>query len=140
MFDIKPVTSDKPTDCGATCLKMLLSYYDQDVDLDQLIEECSTKITGCTAKDLMVAGRLHGLDMRAFNTDIEGILEADRPAIIWWKYGHWVVFCGLDDDGKVVICNPDRGRYPMSKGIFKMFYTDIALFNGEPQDMPGIPK
>lgn len=136
MFDIKPVTSDKPTDCGATCLKMLLNYYGQDVDLDQLIEECNAKITGCTAKELMAAGRLHDLDMRAFKTDVEGILDADRPAIIWWKYCHWVVFCGLNDDGKVVICNPDRGRYPMSKGIFKMFYTDIALFNGVPEDLP----
>ena len=136
MFDIKPITSDKPTDCGATCLKMLLSYYDQDVDLDQLIIECNTKIIGCTAKDLMEAGKLHGLDMKAYKTDVDGILEADRPAIIWWKYGHWVVYCGLDDDGRVVVCNPDLGRYPMSRGIFKMFYTEVALFNGEPQDLP----
>lgn len=108
----------------------------EDVDLDQLIEECNTKITGCTAKELVDAGRLHELNLKAYKTDLDGILSADRPAIIWWKYSHWCVYCGLNDEGKVVICNPDRGRYSMSKGIFKMFYTDVALFNGEPQDLP----
>ena len=108
----------------------------EDVDLDQLIEECNTKITGCTAKELVDAGRLHELNLKAYKTDLDGILSADRPAIIWWEYSHWCVYCGLNDEGKVVICNPDRGRYSMSKGIFKMFYTDVALFNGEPQDLP----
>lgn len=136
MFDVTPITSRKPTDCGATCLKMLLAYYGQDVPLDQLIKECNTSMVGCTGKDLLRAGRLHGLDMKAYKTDAEGMFEADRPCIVWWMYAHWVVYCGLDEDGKVVICNPDRGRYRVSKGTFASFYTNVAISNGEIGDLP----
>ena len=60
MFDVIPVTSPRPTDCGATCMKMLLSYYGQDADLDELIRECNTSIIGCTGKDLLRGPPLSG--------------------------------------------------------------------------------
>ena len=142
MFDIVPVTSARPTDCGATCLKMLLSYYGIDVDLETLIKECNTSLTGCSGKDLIRAGKAHGLDMIAYKdgdgeggVPWKGVLYQDRPSIIWWLYEHWCVLGGLDDDGKVVIYNPDRGRYRISKGTFESFYTKVAIFNGEPHDL-----
>ena len=114
MFDVIPVTSPKPTDCGATCLNMLLAYYGVDVPLDQLIVECHTNIIGCTAKDLLRVGREHGLDMKAFQMSADELIRQDRPAIVWWRYQHFVVFCGRDENGQVVICNPDLGRYRMN--------------------------
>ena len=136
MFDVKPITSPKPTDCGATCMKMLLEYYGQDVPLETLVKECNTRIIGCTGKDLLDVGRKHGLDMKAYKMDLEGLLTSDRPAIIWWQYVHWVMYCGLDENGKVVICNPDKGRYRMSQQTFACFFTDVVLTNGEPADLP----
>lgn len=136
MFDVLPVTSPNPTDCGATCMKMLLAYYGVDVPPDDLIKECNTRIIGCTAKDLLRVGRAHGLDMKAFKMDPEELVRQDRPSIIWWKYSHFVVLCGQDDEGKVVICNPDLGRYRMSFATFASFFTEICLFNGEPSDLP----
>lgn len=137
MYDVKPVTSGRSTDCGATCLKMLLDYYGTDVPLEDLIVDCNTRLIGCTAKDVISAGRLHGLDMRAYRTDVDGILSADRPAIIWWKRKHFCIFCGIDDNGSIVICNPDRGRYRMSKSLFKAWYSGVAIFNGIPEDVEG---
>ncbi len=136
MFDVLPVTSPKPMDCGATCLKMLLAYYGQDVELDELAKKCNTRIIGCTAADINRVGLEYGLDMKAFRETAEDLMKQDRPAIIWWKYAHFVVFCGLDEDGKVVICNPDIGRYRMSKETFSCFFTEIALCNGTPEDLP----
>ena len=136
MYDVKPITSPKQVDCGPTCLKMLLAYYGQEVDLDQLIQECNTRLIGCTAKDVLRVGRDHGLDMRAYKEAAEDLLKQDRPAIIWWLYKHFCVFCGLNDEGRVVICNPDLGRYSMTPGTFASFYTGIAITNGEPQDLP----
>lgn len=136
MFDVVPVTSPRENDCGPTCLKMLLAYYGIDVPLEDLISECNTRLIGCTAKDILRVGRAHGLDnMAAFSETAEDVMTQDRLAIIWWMYNHFVVFCGIDDDGKVVICNPDRGRYRISKGVFKSLYTKIAICNGKPQDL-----
>lgn len=136
MFDIVPITSKKPTDCGATCMKMLLAYYGEDVELETLIRECDTGIMGCTAAGMKRCGKKHGLDMKAYKMDAEDVVKNDRPSIIHWKFNHWCVCCGKDDEGKVVICNPDRGRYRMSFGIFKSFYTGVSITNGEAEDLP----
>lgn len=135
MFDVYPETSPIKVDCGPTCLKMLLAYYGTEVELNTLIAECNLKLDGCTGKDLLAAGRKHGLDMRAYNMSVDVLIKQDRPSIIWWRYSHWCVFCGTDDEGKCVICNPDRGRYGIDKQSFSGFYSGIALFNGEPYDI-----
>lgn len=132
MYDVIPVMSTKSTVCGPVSLKMLLAYYGVDVELDTLIEECGVKVDGCAASDLLRVGRAHGLDMIAFKMDAEELLRQDRPAIIWWKFQHFMVFCGLNDAGDPVLCNPQRGRYPIDRGTFKALYSEIALFNGEP--------
>lgn len=136
MYDVKIVTSPVRVDCGATCLKMLLDYYGQDIPLDQLIEECGTRLIGCSAKDLKRVGNAHGMDMYVYKMDADEVIRQDRPAIVWWKYKHWVVCCGRDDNGRVIIANPDRGRYPISEDLFKSFYSGVALYNGDPVDAP----
>ena len=137
MFNVKPITTARPTDCGATCLAMLLDYYGKEYDLDALTRECHTTVAGCTAADVNRVGRAHGLDMKAWEMNAESALLNDRPAIIWWRYNHFVVLCGLDTDGKVVICNPDKGRYRVNRGTFASFFTKIALTNGEVHDLLG---
>ena len=137
VYDVTPITSPKRFDCGATCLQMLLSYYGTQVPLDQLDEELNTRLIGCSAKDIIRVGKAHGLDMMAWQEPWGDVLKQDRPSIIWWKYCHWVIVCGVDEtDGKVVICNPDKGRYKLSKSNFSCMYTGIALTNGEPADLP----
>lgn len=135
-YNVTPITSDKPFDCGPTCLQMLLAYYGTAVDLETLTRECGVTYMGCSAKDVMLVGRAHGLDMVAFNMDAAELIRQDRPAIVWWKYQHFVVFSGTDENGKVVICNPDLGRYRMTAGTFKAFYSGVSLWNGEPHDLP----
>ena len=136
MYDITPVTSTKSVVCGPASLKMLLSYYDTDVELDTLISECGVTISGCSAKDMIRVGNAHGMNMLAYNEDAEDALNADRPSIVWWKYSHFVVCCGKDENGEAVVCDPTRGRYHLSVGTFKSFYSGVSLYNGEPQDLP----
>lgn len=136
MYDVMPITSSKQVDCGPTSLKMLLAYYGEEVSLEDLIRECNTRFIGCTAKDVLRVGRDHGLDMRAYQEHAEDVIHADRPAIVWWMFNHFCVCCGLNDAGRVVICNPNMGRYSMSPDTFASFYSGISLYNGEPHDLP----
>lgn len=136
MYDVKPTTSRRSTDCGAACMVSFLEYYGVETTLEDMIKECNIQISGCSAKDLMDAGRNHGLpEMKAYKMDAEELVRQDRPAICWWKYNHWVIFCGMDGD-KVVICNPSRGRYGLSASLFRAFYSGISVWNGEPHDLP----
>lgn len=132
MFDVPVITSEISNDCGPTCLQMLLKYYGVDVDLQQLIEECKVGIAGCTMANIAAAGRLHGLELIPMVIGEGDMVGVDRPAIIHWKYTHFCIYCGEDENGKVIIINPDRGRYRMDPDTFSAFFTDYALFNGKP--------
>lgn len=136
MYDIELVTSKGSADCGPACLKMLLTYYGTDVPLDDLIHECSVRIGGCTGKDILQVGRAHGLDMKAYKMDADELIRQDRPGIVWWCYSHFVVFCGKDEKGNVVIANPSRGRFGIDKASFAALYTGVSFWNGEPETLP----
>ena len=142
MFDVIPVTTSHHTACGPACLKMLLAWYGIEVDLEQLIEECDVKINGCSMKDLIRVGRAHGLDDLAVWQEAPAeVLQQDRPAIVWWRYTHYVVYAGLNEQNEPVICNPSQGRYAIDAGTFKNMLsglepgTCVALCNGKPGDL-----
>ena len=139
MYDITPVTSPTRFNCGPASLKMLMSYYGIDADLEELTKECNVGRAGCTLKDLVIAARSRGLDPHSYKMDAEEVIRQDRPSMVWWKYWHFCVCCGMDEKGQVVICNPDRSRYRMSPELFKAFYSGIACFIGEPEDLPEAP-
>ena len=77
-----------------------------------------------------------GLDMKAFSISADELIRQDKPAIVWWKYRHWCVFCGMDDRGQVVICNPALGRYGIDQGSFSSLYSGVSLWNGQPEPLP----
>lgn len=132
MYDVEIVTQKGDVDCGPVCMTMLLRYYGEEVTLDQMIEECGLPIGGCTGKDILRVGRAHGLDMKSFRMDAEELIQQDRPGIIWWMYNHFVVFCGQDENGNVVIANPGRGRFAIDVESFGKLFTGITFWNGEP--------
>jgi len=147
MFDVTPITSPRRNDCGATCLKMLLAYYKIEVDLETLIKECRVTRKGCTLADINRAGRAHGLDMVSYedgdsgnSVAWDGATKQDRPCIVWWRKNHFVVCCGLDDDGKVVICDPDVGRYRITQGTFDSYNSNVFAFNGVPDNLKNVTE
>lgn len=135
MFDVKVTTNKRLPACGAACMVSFLDYYGETVTMEEMEKECNITLAGSSAGDLQKVMRAHGLDGRAYETDADGVIKADRPSIIWWKYNHWCICCGLDEAGNVVIMNPNRGRFGMSKELFASFYSGVALFNGEPGDL-----
>lgn len=136
MYDVTPYTTDKNTACGPACLQMLLEYYGITVDQQTLIKECGVDTIGCSGADLLRVGCLHGLsDIRAYKMDAAELIRQDRPAIVWWKYTHFVVFAGRNDAGEVILCNPSMGRYPIDAGTFSALYSGVSLWNGEPHPL-----
>ena len=124
-------------ECGAASLTMIMHYYKYFVPLEQARVDCGVSMDGASAKNIMVAARNYGLKANAWRVEPEDLAdEGPFPCMIHWGFNHFVVLCGQDDEGKIVICNPDLGRYRMSFATFSSFFTEICLFNGEPHDLP----
>ena len=137
MFEIPFTSQTRTTTCGPACLKMLLDYYGHDVAMDTLVEECHVSVDGCTATDLLRVGRANGLpSMAAYRTDAASVLRQDRPAILYWRGNHFLVYGGLNDKNEPVLYNPGRGRYAIDAESFSKLYSGIILSNGIPTDIP----
>lgn len=134
MYDVIPVTNKDQVACGPTCLKMLLSYYGHDVPLDELISECGLTVAGCKATDIKRVGNAHGLDITFWRMDAKDVFAMDRPAIIHWGESHYVVFCGMDENGEPVISNPSRGRFSLPRADFEDKFSNVVLCHGTPED------
>lgn len=136
MFEMDFCSQRRETCCGPASLKMLLSYYGIDVDFDTLIEECHVSVDGCTAGDLLRVGRAHGLEgLSAWQTDAEDVLKQDRPAILYWRGNHFLVYGGLNEHDEPVLYNPGRGVYAIDRGTFAVLFSGIMLSNGTPEDV-----
>ena len=150
-FDVKVTKSKSAADCGAACMVSLLAYYGKEVTMDDMIRECKITVNGCNGRNLMETARAHGLDMKAWK-EIEGddpviapdalvidvaITHQDRPSIVWWKFNHFLICCGLDDRGRVILMNPARGKYTVSQSLFKSFYSGVSFTIGIPEWAPG---
>ena len=137
MFDIDFVSQPRETACGPASLKMLLGYYGIDVPLDTLIEECGVSVDGCTAGDLIRVSRIHGMEgLSGYRADAASVLRQDRPAILLWRWAHFLLFGGLNEKDEPVLYNPGRGRYAIDRETFSKLYSGIMLSNGTPTDMP----
>ena len=137
MFEMDFVSQSRATCCGPASLKMLLGWHGREASLDALIEECHISVDGCTAKDLIRVGQAHGLsDLHAYKADAASVMRQDRPAILYWRGNHFLVYGGLNEKNEPVLYNPGRGVYPIDRGTFSVLYSGVMLSNGKPADMP----
>lgn len=142
MFDIKVVTSTAATDCGPCSLTSLLNYYGIDATLDDVKKKAPASLCGWSAGDILRAAKAFGLEeTKAYKSDADSVIETEAPCICFWSYNHWIVYCGLDDNGRVVICNPARGRYSIDLDFFKALFSGVCIYgeavpseNGENAD------
>ena len=80
-------------ECGAASLGMVLAYHKKWLPLEQLRKDCGVSRDGCSAKQLLLAGRRYGMDANAYKLD-EDELQEMAPVIIHWNFNHFVVYKG----------------------------------------------
>ena len=112
-------------ECGAASLGMVLAYYKKWLPLEQLRKDCGVSRDGCSAKQLLLAGRSYGMEANAYKLD-EDELQELAPVIIHWNFNHFVVYKGKK--GNVHYLNdPGRGKVKVSQEEFDRSFTGIAL-------------
>lgn len=112
-------------ECGAASLGMILAYHKKWLPLEQLRKDCGVSRDGCSAKQLLMAGRNYGMEANAYKLDGDELLE-ETPAIIHWNFNHFVVYKGKK--GNIHYLNdPARGKVKVTQEEFDKAFTGIAL-------------
>jgi len=78
-------------ECGAASLSMILRYYGCELALEQIRYECGISRDGCSAADILLAGRHFGLEGHGYRVGLEELEKAPVPCILHWNFDHFVV-------------------------------------------------
>ncbi|MEM9598801.1 MAG: peptidase domain-containing ABC transporter, partial [Acidobacteriota bacterium] len=124
------------TDCGPSCLTMVLGYHGRTVRLDEVRE--LTGPDGSSALALLEAARRLGLRARGVRIDGVGDLAHLPPAsVLHWQFNHFVVLERFGEDGADIV-DPAVGRRRVAFEELDRHFTGIALvFEPSPDFEPG---
>jgi NHLM bacteriocin system ABC transporter peptidase/ATP-binding protein len=114
-------------ECGAASLAMILAYYKRFIPLEKLRVDCGVSRDGSKANRIIIAAKMHGLEAKGLRRSMEELrTESLRPSILFWGFGHFVVFEGMKGD-KYRINDPAGGRKLVSEEDFSKSFTGIVL-------------
>ena len=113
-------------ECGAACLAMILSYHGRKTTVADCRERCSPGRDGLTARGIMNAARVFGLEARALSIEAAALDHIALPAIVHWHGNHFVIV--ERQAGNVVhIVDPSAGRRRISRAEFEEGFSRIVL-------------
>lgn len=114
-------------ECGAASLAMILAYYKKWVPLEQVREDCGISRDGSTALNIIRAAKNYGLNYKAHNKSMKGIMEdTSYPTIIHWNSNHFVVLQGFSKK-YAFINDPARGKVKIPLEEFEASFSGVCL-------------
>ncbi len=116
------------TECGVTCLLMVLAYHGRELSHEELRAAMGSARSGTSALALLDAGRHFGLRGRGVRIELEDLEYLDCGTILHWGFNHFVVFehCSRAK-GYVDIVDPALGRRRVPLHTFRQTFTGVAL-------------
>ena len=124
------------TDCGATCLGIVLSFFGRWLTLQELREDCSVGRDGFSAADIVRAAAKHNLEANGWRREIHQLKKMKFPLILLWGLDHFVVLEGVGKN-KFYLNDPSFGRRTVGYAEFDSSFTGIVLeFDDTPEFEP----
>ena len=116
----------KITECGAACLGIVLAYHGRWVPMEELRNVCGISRDGSNAADLVRAAHRYDIHATGWSKDIDELRTVPLPAILFWKFNHFVVLEGFGR-GRYYLNDPANGRRTVSEETFSQEYTGVVL-------------
>lgn len=114
------------TECGAAALGIVLAHYGKWVDLEDLRDACGISRDGSNARAVKDAAIGYGMQVSARRCEPEGLKRQAMPAIIFWRFQHFLVVEGWSPDCWY-LNDPALGRRTCTPEEFDESFTGIAL-------------
>lgn len=114
------------TECGSTCLGIVLAYYEKYIAIDELREVCGVSREGSKAVNILKAARNYQMEANGVNLEMHELAELHCPAILFWGFDHFVVLEGVSDD-IYYINDPAIGPRELDAAEFSKYFTGVAI-------------
>jgi len=99
-------------------------------------ESCAPGRDGVTARTLVTAARSHGLRVQAYSVQGDALKDVALPAIVHWKFDHFLVLQRITPEGMEVV-DPADGRHLLSAEDFGEGFTGVVLMLEPGPDFAG---
>ena len=114
------------TECGQTCLAMLLNYYGHNIDLVSLRQRHPVSQQGTSVQELInMAGKMN-LASRSSKVEIEHLPYLTMPCILHWNLDHFVVLKKIKRK-YAIIHDPARGEVKISLKELSNSFSGICI-------------
>lgn len=124
------VHQKKMYDCGAACLKMILSARGIDPSLDELTAAANTTKRGASMLALRAAAERYGVRSKAWSLTAGDLLRAPLPVIAFVNGDHYVVVRAVVHGDTLEVDDPAMGKilWPV-KAFQRRWRGETLVFN-----------
>ncbi|WP_372425863.1 cysteine peptidase family C39 domain-containing protein [Salinarimonas chemoclinalis] len=123
---MRPILQMEAAECGAACLAMVLEAHGRVVGLEEAREACGTSRDGVDVTALVAAAGVYGLDVKPLAREPETLAELPLPAILHWRFNHFVVLERVTRAGYVLL-DPALGRRVVDRAEMDRSFTGLVL-------------
>ncbi|HEY9063008.1 MAG TPA: peptidase domain-containing ABC transporter [Pseudobacteroides sp.] len=120
------VESLQLTECGLSCVCMILRYYKSYETLQELRSYLDIGRDGSTLKQLNGLLQKLNFDTKLYKSPAEGLSQIKLPAILFWENSHFVILEKINSRYAYVV-DPAYGRRKFELDEFKALYSEYAL-------------
>lgn len=116
----------RQNDCAAACLTMILGAHGQDIDLQDVRDKLSICEDGTSGLKIVEVARQYGLKAKGLRASAKTLGHLPLPAIIHWRFNHFVVFVSSEKWGARII-DPARGERRITKKELETAFTGVVI-------------
>lgn len=120
------------TECGASCLAMVMHYYKSSISMYDLRESLGSGRDGTSLYQLKkTAEQLH-FTTKCYRSDLSFLETLQLPAIITWDEHHYVVLERIkqkkdSSEKKYTVLDPAVGRKQLNTDLFMSHFNGYVL-------------
>ena len=120
------VLQSTATECGAACLSWILTFLGRPTAVAQVRKQLGVGRDGVRPRVFVEAAREFQLRSRCFSVPLEHFSQVQLPAVVHWRFNHFVVVERWSEKGAAIF-DPTLGRRRVSPREFSEGFTGIVL-------------